>query len=215
MENIVEQAELLKEKQRSEKNLQTLCESFIKGQGSIYVLEDGNKIQTDDGIQDNGPEYLEHKWNQRTIGKAAIDLFINSNGGSHRIFPKFQEYAITLAVSSSLLDGITLSTYKSCDFPNITFNTNDNNNSNIYIVNGHHRIAAWKSVHQQQISQLQSYENLLKGKYAVASDDETPEIRAARINLGKLKVKLFAEGGWGAVILDFGQFDSNIHKFVE
>lgn len=48
--------------------------------------------------------------------------------------------------------------------------------------------------------------------YAVPSDSDTPEIKTAHFNIAKLKVKLFAEGGWGAVVLDYGQFNSNIQN---
>ncbi|KAF8803067.1 hypothetical protein BYT27DRAFT_7214906 [Phlegmacium glaucopus] len=201
MEDIVEQAKVLEQNQKHEKDLQTLCESFIKGQGTIYVLEVGNKVQTDDGIQDNDPEYLEHAWNPRTIGKSAVTKFLSSSGGIHRIFPKSQEYAITIAVSPSLLNTNTLATYQSHEFPNINFKVH--NNSNIYIFNGHHRIAGWKVVHQQLLSQLHTYEHLLKGGFSVASDNDTPEIIEARTNVGELKEQLFKEGGWGAVVLDY------------
>jgi hypothetical protein len=79
----LQQSKELEEKQNMEMEMQTLCESFIKGRGSIYVLEVGNKIETDNGIEDNGPEYVEHSWNERTIGKATIESFLIVGGGGH------------------------------------------------------------------------------------------------------------------------------------
>lgn len=214
MEQVIGNAKELEDKQKIERDLQTLCESFIKGQGSIYVLGKGNRIQTDedDEIQDNGPEYVEHVWNDRKVGNGTPS-FLNANGGGHRIFPKFQEYAITIAVSSSLLDGVTLSKYQSHDFPPITFKTAAN--GNIYIVNGHHRIAGWKFIHSELLKQLNEYEAQLKGAFSVASDNDTPEITVARANIDELKERLFTKGGWGAVVLDYGQFNSNIHRIGE
>jgi hypothetical protein len=203
MDQILQQSKELEEKQKLEMEMQTLCESFIKGQGSLYVLEDGNKIETDNGIEDNGPEYVERSWNERTIGKAMIESFLSVGGGGHRIFPKFQEYAITIAVSSSLMNYDTLAKYQSHDFPNITFKSD--NNGSVYIINGHHQIAAWKRVHNALLLQQQKYVNIMKGRFAVDSDGDTSEIIEARANLAELKKKLFKEGGWGAVVLDYGE----------
>jgi hypothetical protein len=58
-DQILQQSKELEVKQNMEMEMQTLCGSFIKGQRSPYVLEDGNKIETDSGIEDNGPGYVE------------------------------------------------------------------------------------------------------------------------------------------------------------
>ncbi|KAF8809458.1 hypothetical protein BYT27DRAFT_7254590 [Phlegmacium glaucopus] len=139
-EELTEGVKLLQEKKKAKEELQKLCQSFIKGQGSIYILEAGNKVKTADGISENGPNYVEHAWNKRSLIKTAVTSFLNSRGGSHCIYPKFQEYAIVLAVSASLIDNNTLAEYQSHKFPPITFK--ENNNGNIFIINGHHRIAA-------------------------------------------------------------------------
>ena len=214
MENVNRVAKELEEKQKYEKEMQILCEIFIKGQGSIYVLGECNWIEKDEGIEENGPKYVEHAWNERTIGKSMIEQFLSSSGGGHQIFPKYQEYAITIAVSSSLLKKEDLAEYQSDEFPNITFNSNEHNGS-IYIVNGHHRIAAWKHVHDAFLTQLHKYESILKNRISVASDDDTREIKEAHSYAAELQKKLFSEGGWGAVVLDYGQPKSNIHKIVE
>ena len=94
-------------------------------------------------------------------------------GASH--LPQFQEYAIVIGVSEFLLEGGVLAKYQSHEFPSISFKATGN--GEIYIVNGHHRIVAWKSIHQELLNQLHSYEHLLTGESAVASDHDTPEHR--------------------------------------
>lgn len=116
-------------------------------------------------------------------------------------------------MSASLLENSILARYQSHDFPAITFKPN--NNGNIFIVNGHHRIAAWKSVHQELVDRLHYYERLLKRQFSVASDNDTPEIIEAHNHVDELKERLLKEGGWDAVVLDFGMFNSNIHQFAE
>jgi hypothetical protein len=121
---------------------------------------------------------------------------------------------ILSADSSSLIDNNTLAKYQSHNFPTITFK--ENNNGNIYIINGHHRIAAWKAVHQEHLDQFKSYEQLLKGGIAVANDNhDTQDIVDACTKVDELREILLEEGGWGAVILDYGMFDSNIQQFGE
>jgi len=213
MEELSERARLSQAQKAEEEDLRKLCESFVKGQGSIYVLEKGNKVKTANGMQKNGPNYVEHAWNQREVGKSAVANFVNTNEGSHHIYPKFQEYAIVIAVSESLLEGSVLAKYQSHEFPSISFKATGN--GEIYIVNGHHRIAAWKSIHQELLNQLHSYERLLTGGLEVASDHDTPEIIEAREKVDALKDELVMQGGWGAIVLDYGRFQSNIHQFDE
>ena len=157
-EVLVEQRKTQQNKQKGEHELQELCESFIKGQGTIYVLDNRNKEKTTKGIRDNGPEYTEHAWNTRPLNKTNVAALIEI--GVHRIYPKFQEYAINIAASSSLVEGIALAKYQSHDFPPIVFNGEAT--GAIYIINGHHRIAAWRQVHQALLGQMQSYEKILK-----------------------------------------------------
>jgi len=52
----VEQSKTLNTNQKKEEKLQHLCESFIKGQETIYVLGKGNKQGTANGIVDNDPQ---------------------------------------------------------------------------------------------------------------------------------------------------------------
>lgn len=213
MEVLTEREKLSQAKRQDEEYLHKLCESFIKGQGTIYVLEQGNKTKTDDEIISNGPNYVEHAWNPRPMMKANVALFLNASGGTHHIYPKFQEYAIISAVSASLLPDGMLANYQSHEFPNITFN--DSDNGSVYIVNGHHRIAAWKTVNKELLDQLHSYEHILKGGFSVANDHDTTPIVNARDRIREIKEKLFMQGGWGAIVLDYGRFYGNIHQFYE
>jgi hypothetical protein len=183
--------------------LQTLCESFIKGQGTVYVLENCNKQKSSNGIMDNGPEYTEHAWNARPLNKSAVLNLIHTGAGGHRIYPKFQEYAIIIAASSSLVKDIALAEYQSHDFPPVVFNSKAA--GKIYIINGHHRIAAWKQIHQALLEQLQSYETMLKG-YGDYSDCDPFVVQEAHEHVETLQQQLYAEGGWGAIILDYGMF---------
>ena len=181
--------------------MQELCESFIKGQGTIYVLDNRNKEKTTKGIRDNGLEYTEHVWNTRPLNKMNVTALIAIGG--HWIYPKFQEYAINIAASSSLVEGIALAKYKSHDFPPIVFNGEAT--GAIYIINGHHRIAAWRQVHQALLGQMQSYEKILKG-FGGFSDSDPFSVKEAHDNVHDLQEQLYAEGGWGAIVLDYGMF---------
>ena len=80
-------------------------------------------------------------------------IHIGTSG--HRIHPKFQEYAITVAASSLLVKDIALAEYQSHNFPPIVFNSKAA--GKIYIINGHHRIAAWKQIHQALLEQLRRF----------------------------------------------------------
>jgi len=113
-----------------------------------------------------------------------------------------QEYAIVIAASSSLLEGVTLADYHSYEFPSITFKAEAV--GQICIINGHHRIAAWKQVHQSLLLQLTGLQKLLQD-FKVFSDYDSPEIIEARSNMNKLKQQLYVEGGWGAIVLDYGK----------
>jgi hypothetical protein len=213
MDDLIEKGMIQEENKKTEKDLQKLCKSFIKGQGSIYILEDGNRVQTANGVTENGPSYVEHAWNPRTLSKTGVAQLLKSQGGDHAIYPKVQEYAITIAVSSSLIEDSTLAKYQSHDFPTVTFK--ENSNGNIYIVNGHHRIAAWKAVHRGLLEKLHENRQILKGDLSVANDHDTPATIAARELVDQLEKKLLIEGGWGAVILDYGMYNSNIQQIGE
>ena len=202
-EVLVEQRRTFHNMQKDEHELQELCESFIKGQGTIYVLENHNKEKTPNGIMDNGPEYMEHAWNTRPLNKSAVANLIQIGAGGHRIYPKFQEHAIIIAASSLLVNDITLAKYQSHDFPPIVLNGEAA--GNIYIINGHHRIAAWRQIHQALLTQLQSYEKMLKD-FGKSSNCDPFAVKEAHDHVEKLQQQLYAEGGWGAIVLDYGMF---------
>ncbi|KAF8814193.1 hypothetical protein BYT27DRAFT_7019123, partial [Phlegmacium glaucopus] len=63
------------------------------------------------------------------------------------------------------------------------------------------------------LDKVQRYNQLLKGGFSITSDHDTEAIIEARTRVDELKEKLLREGGWGAIILDYGMFDSNIQQF--
>jgi hypothetical protein len=199
-------------RQKHAHEIQNLAESFIKGQGSIYVLGACNKTKTSNGIVDNGPEYTERVWNSRKLNQSDVNSLVQTTAGGNMMYPKVQEHAIIIAASRLLIKDIALSKYQSHDFPPIVFNGKVA--GNVYIVNGHHRIAAWKQLHADLLVQLQEYQNILKGNGACTESDPVA-VEAAHHHVESLEKQLYAEGGWGAIVLDYGMFLSNIHQFDE
>ena len=205
-------------KQKHQQELQDLAETFIKGQGTIYVLEACNKMKTSNGIVDNGPEYIEHMWNSRKTNQSDVNNLVKTAAGGHMMYPKFQEHAIIIAASISLVKDIALSKYKSHDFPQIVFNDKEEEEEEdeedeedeeaagkICIINGHHRIAAWKQLHKDLLAQLHGYEKMLK-ETGACIDSDPLKVEEAHNHVKSLRQHLYAEGGWGAIVLDYGMF---------
>ncbi|KAF8954650.1 hypothetical protein BDZ97DRAFT_1765880 [Flammula alnicola] len=194
-------ADKLDQEKKAAEDLRIFAESFIKGQGRLYILESGNKAKKDNTIIDNGPKYIEHAWNRRPVENVNIQALFASTGGARGIFPLFQQYAIVVAVSSTYLEGLELAKYQSNTFPYIKFNAEVKSGS-VHIINGHHRIAAWKEVHEPFLKQLHDIESILKG-LNITSDHDTGDIIEAREQAVKLYEKLYIDGAWGALVLDY------------
>lgn len=179
--------------------LKKVAEAFIIGQGKLYVLEKRNKISKDGSIVFNGPAFTERSWNSRPLKQSSVQELAQINGG--RIYPTIQEYAIVVAISESLLEESELAAYNSHEFPNISFKDTP---GEIHIVNGHHRIEALILKHKQLLEQYHRYQKLLKG-VKVASDHDSQEIIDGRENLKRIEDTLLDDGGWGAIILNYGK----------
>lgn len=160
-------------------------------------------MKTPNGIKDNGPEYTEHAWNSRKLNQSNVNNLVKTTAGGHMMYPKFQEHAIIISASSSLIKDIALSKYKSHEFPPIVFN--EKVAGEIFIINGHHRIAAWKQIHRDLLTQLKGYEKILEEAGACSNSDPIT-VEAAHDHVESLEQQLYAEGGWGAIVLDYGMF---------
>ena len=75
----------------------------------------------------------------------------DGSGDGWRVARGHYSNTIIVAASSLLIKDIALSNYQSHDFPSIVFNGKVA--GEVYIINGHHRIAAWKQVHKDLILQ--------------------------------------------------------------
>lgn len=180
-----------------------LFESFVIGQGKLHILMGHHCIRNPNGIEQNGPVFIPHSWNMRATSAEKVKEFIDSQGGPHRIFPLNQEYAITIAVTRSLIDNVELGKYRGIEFPDFRFN---NANGEIHIVNGHHRIAAWKEINKLLLDNLSKVKKVLGPGLQVASDQDTNPIVKARDQLLDITNEIFTSDGWGAIILDFGKY---------
>jgi len=187
-------------------------QSFILGQGSIYVLGNCNKEYKDGKVINNGPKYLERQWNQRPLNAKAVDKLIEAAGGGRLIYNTFQEHALTIGISGKLLKGVTISAYQSHEFPLLVF-ANDRNGQ-VMILNGHHRIQASKKVHAGKLIRLEEYNKSLKG-FEVASDHDTPQIMEARELAEELEYALWKDGLWGAILIDIGELVLIIQQTTE
>lgn len=136
---------------------------------------------------------------------------IADTAGGTQLYPKFQEHALTFAVSNGLLEGATLSKYQSNQFPPVFLATGVN--GEVLIVNGHHRIAVYKEVNASLLGQLSKYKKTLS-EFKVASDNDTADITSARAFAADVEKKLWEGGQWGVIFLDLGVFLSNIQEIV-
>lgn len=185
------------------------------GQGSLYILEKKHKVNHEkNGLQTNGPVFKERVWNSRPLDKAQVAKLLETNGG--RLYPKWQEYAIVIAVSNALVTGAGLADYQSHNFPKFSFNADPTGMASVYIVNGHHRIEGWILRHQALLNSYTQYQQILtKADSNIAGDHDTSEILDAREKIESLEKTLFDQGCWGAIILDYGQFTLMLEIFMK
>jgi len=181
--------------------------SFIKGQGSLYVLGNCNKEKKEGQIVNNGPKYMERLWNPRPLKLDAINKLIAATADGDLISPHFQQHALIVGVTKGLVDSTALAQYQSNQFPRIVL-ANDTNGE-LLIINGHHRIAAYKKVHAMLLEQHTKYEQTL-GTFKVASDFDNSEIIEARERKTQIELKLWEVGCWGVVVIDKGGSLCNI-----
>ena len=186
--------------------------SFVLGQGSLYVLEDGNKAKINDELVDNGPKYQKRLWNTRKLDANAVKELLKTTADGATIYPEFQEFALTIAITKSLLDETTLAAHESGQFPRIVLA--NNKDGEILIVNGHHRIEAYQTVHEKLLTRLAAYRKNLRD-LEVASDRDNNYTTQARSVCTDVEETLWKQGQWGAVFLDKGIFLCNIQKTIE
>jgi hypothetical protein len=184
---------------------------FIIGQGSLYVLEDRNKVKTDNKIVTNGPEYIKRLWNTREIQPNAVKELLDNTAGGTLIYSEFQQYALTIAITKSLLNGTTLAEHESGKFPRVVL-ANDTD-GDVLIVNGHHRIEADKKVHENLLHRLTGYKKNLHG-YEVPGDYDNNILTQSREQVAELEEALWELGQWGAVFLDKGRFFAISRKLL-
>lgn len=204
----MDQAAKKQEILNQDKEIKSIAHSFICGQGSIYVLEKQNKVEQTDTLVLNGPVYMERSWNARSLNATSVQELAEINGGL--IFPKAQEFAIIIAVSHNLLDDVDLAAYESHDFPNIAFNNHAE--GGIYIINGHHRIEALILKNKVLLDSYNHYRKILGNDFKIPSDHDSPEILEARENIKTLQHSLYDNGGWGAIVLDYGMVNAILIK---
>lgn len=201
-EYAIDQAEKMQEISDKDNKLRETAESFIFGQAKLYVVEKRNKTLKNNELVHNGPVFKERTWNSRPLNAAAVQELSQINGG--RLYPTLQEFAIVIAVSESLLQGIEVAPYNSHEFPAITFK--ENVPGEIHIINGHHRIEALITNQKYLLTQAMSYRASSMGKlFKTGSDADTPAILEARDKLAIVERKLFEVGAWGAIILNYGK----------
>ena len=181
--------------------------SFIKGQGSLYILKNCNKEKKDGKIINNGPIYTEHQWNPRPLNPTAIQHLMSATDGGNLIFSQFQQHALTVGVTMDLLEGVTLAKYQSNKFPSVVL-ANDTDGK-LLIINGHHRIAMDKKVHANLLEQYAKYKKTLVG-FEVTSDYDTSATIEAREMVAKIELTLWEVGQWGVVFVDKGGLLFNI-----
>ena len=206
---IMEEAEKTQSVLKEDEEIKSLAHSFIVGQGSVYVLEKQNKIMSNGTAVFNGPVYKERSWNTRILNKSAVQELVNTNGGL--LFPKSQEFAVIIAASKSLLDGIELEPYESHIFPDITFK--DSADGEIHVVNGHHRMEALISKNKSLLTLQNKYLRTLE-LFKIPSDNDTQEIIIAREKLAELQEALCKKGGWGAIVLNYGMFNAILINII-
>jgi len=187
-------------------------ETFIIGQGSIYVLGTHNKENKNGKIVNNGPKYLERQWNPRALNTKAVQQLISSTGDGLLLYNQFQEHALTMGVSGKLMHGVDCAAYQSNDFPPLAFATDPK--GELSILNGHHRIEADKKIHAAELDQLAEYQKVLKG-FEIASDNDTSEIIEAREKATALKLQLWKGGLWATILVDTGELISIIQQTIE
>lgn len=187
-------------------------QSFILGQGSIYVLGSCNKEKKEGQIVNNGPNYQERQWNPRPLNTKAVQHLLDSTGGGRMIYSHFQEHALTMGVSGKLMDGVQLASYQSNEFPRLVFAADPN--GQLLVLNGHHRIDASKKMHGLELQQLSEYKKGLKG-FEVTSDNDTPSIIEAREKATELELQLWNDGQWATILIDTGEMITIIQQTLE
>lgn len=200
-EHAIEMAEQDQETNEKDQEAKDIAESHILGQAKLYILEKRHKAHVNNSLVFSGPTFKERSWNARSLNRAAVQELATINGG--RIYPLVQQHAIIVAVSETLLEGVNLSSYNSHSFNTVSFK--ENVAGEIHIINGHHRIEAMILKSKYLLDQYNHCQKLLSKDFKVASDADTAEILQARELLSTLEEKLFENGCWGAVILNYGK----------